>query len=146
MRGSTALVAILAVVSTLSKCSVGQSNSPTALNSSIRITTRGPPQGCTPHAVGPVRQEEIFNAFVQSLYVARTVDEAYTHFTENFTNHSPDIVDGLVSSYNILEPLFTNSSVKVQVLHQAFVAPFGWVHLRIDGFLPQPTAAVDIYR
>ncbi|KAJ6575555.1 hypothetical protein DFH09DRAFT_834713, partial [Mycena vulgaris] len=103
------------------------------------------PRSCTPHAVTPARQQEIFSAFVHSLYVARTVDEAYTHFTENFTNHNPDAVDGLVSSFDLVEPLFTNPAVEIQVLHQSFAAPMGWVHYRIDGFLPEPTAVVDVY-
>lgn len=50
-----------------------------------------------------------------------------------------------MSSFDIVEPLFTNPAVEIQVLHQSFVAPIGWVHYRIDGFLPEPTAVVDVY-
>ncbi|KAJ7744270.1 hypothetical protein DFH07DRAFT_749555 [Mycena maculata] len=77
----------------------------------------------------------------------RTVEEAYTHFTENFTNHNPDVLDGLAASFNLVEPIFTftNAAVTIEVLYQPFVAPIGWVHYRIDGFLPESTAVVDVY-
>ncbi|KAJ7879046.1 hypothetical protein B0H14DRAFT_2320391, partial [Mycena olivaceomarginata] len=106
------------------------------------------PQPCTPQTVSPFRQEEIFYTLVNKLYVARTVSEAYTHFVEDFINHNPATVDGIASSFALVEPLFTNSNtaVKVQILHQAFVAPYGWVHYRIDGFNPEPTAVVDVFR
>ncbi|KAF8210042.1 hypothetical protein K438DRAFT_1571373 [Mycena galopus ATCC 62051] len=81
-------------------------------------------------------------------FLHRTVSEVYTHFIEDFINHNPATVDGIASSFALVEPLFTNSNiaVNIQILHQAFVAPYGWVHYRIDGFNPEPTAVVDVYQ
>ncbi|KAJ7510332.1 hypothetical protein B0H11DRAFT_1958552 [Mycena galericulata] len=145
MRVSTTLLTTLGLILTLTGSAFSQPNTTTATTSSTSIATPVPPRPCTPQAVGPRRQQEIFNNFVNSLYVAKTVDEAYTHFTENFTQHNPDVLDGLAASFDFVDPLFTNPAVAVEVLHQGFEAPIGWVHWRIDGFLPQPTAVVDVY-
>jgi predicted SnoaL-like aldol condensation-catalyzing enzyme len=63
----------------------------------------------------------------------------------NFTNHNPSVLDGLAASFDVVKPIFTNPAVEIQILHQAFAEPVGWVHYRIDGFLPEPTAVVDVY-
>ncbi|KAJ6506608.1 hypothetical protein C8R45DRAFT_801690, partial [Mycena sanguinolenta] len=100
---------------------------------------------CTVHAVFPLKQEEIFYDLVDALYVERNVSEAYSHFKEDFINHNPFAPDGIASSMALVVPIFTNPAVSVQVLHQVFAAPYGWVHYRIDGWSPEPVAVLDLY-
>jgi hypothetical protein len=44
-----------------------------------------------------------------------------------------------------VKPIFTDPAVAIEVPHQSFEAPMGWVHYRIDPFLLEPTAVVNVY-
>ncbi|KAF7359675.1 Snoal-like polyketide cyclase family protein [Mycena venus] len=129
MRASITLLSALFLILTLTGPALAGEHPPKPTNSSD--TT--PPRPCILHSVSPHQQEEIFYTLVDALYVARTVSEAYTHFVEDFINHNPATVDGIASSFAL-------------ILHQAFAAPYGWVHYRIDGFNPEPTAVVDVFQ
>ncbi|KAJ7823188.1 hypothetical protein B0H14DRAFT_2598007 [Mycena olivaceomarginata] len=103
------------------------------------------PIPCTPHRASPHQQQEIFYAFVNSIYIKRTISAGFTHVVEDYINHNPDTV-GIAASFLVLDSLLSNPAVKIQLLHQAFAAPYGWVHFRIDGYNPEPTAIVDVFR
>ncbi|KAJ7129869.1 hypothetical protein C8R43DRAFT_957349 [Mycena crocata] len=118
-------------------------------------SAQSPPQNqittCTP-SVGPVsasRQRVVFENFVDLLYknpTTETITEAYTHIAADMIQHAPPVVDGAAASFAIVNPLFTNPEIKVQIINQAFESPAGWVHYRVDGFSPEPTAFVDVFR
>ncbi|KAJ7881086.1 hypothetical protein B0H14DRAFT_3763363 [Mycena olivaceomarginata] len=104
------------------------------------------PNPCMPQAVSPRNQEDIFFGFVNSFYITKDYQEAYTHVAGNLINHNPTSVDGIASSFSVVNSLFTSPSVSIQLIHQVFGAPFGWVHYRVDGLNPLPTAFVDVWR
>ncbi|KAJ7435527.1 hypothetical protein B0H11DRAFT_1937464 [Mycena galericulata] len=53
-------------------------------------------------------------AFLLTNTVLRTVDEVYIRFTENFTNHNPNAIDGLASSFGIVKPIFADPAVAIE--------------------------------
>ncbi|KAJ7017548.1 hypothetical protein C8F04DRAFT_1405789 [Mycena alexandri] len=63
----------------------------------------------------------------------------------NKIQHDPYVLDGAAASVALVTSIIANSSVGLELLHQAFQAPFGWVHWRLDVFSPA-FASVDIYR
>ncbi|KAJ7208250.1 hypothetical protein GGX14DRAFT_566976 [Mycena pura] len=72
--------------------------------------------------------------------------QAFTHVSANEIQHNPFLPDGAVATFDFVNALLENPAVTVEVLHQAFAAPIGWVHYRIDGVNPEPTAIVDVWR
>ncbi|KAJ7152875.1 hypothetical protein C8R46DRAFT_1302184 [Mycena filopes] len=101
---------------------------------------------CTPAYASPSKQQELFEKYAELLYVKRTPIPAYAYFTANDTQHNPYVLDGAAASFAVVNPIFTNSTNKIAVLNQGFQAPTGWVHWRLDGVYPAPTAVVDVYR
>ena len=80
------------------------------------------------------------------MFAGRNITQAYAHVAANEIQHNPFLPDGAVSTFNFVNALFTNPAITVEVLHQAFAAPIGWVHYRMDGLNPEPTAIVDVFR
>ncbi|KAJ7252979.1 hypothetical protein C8J57DRAFT_1661159 [Mycena rebaudengoi] len=111
-----------------------------AFSQSTKLTT------CTPHPASPAQQHEIFEVFAKLWYIERNLTQAFTHVAANQIQHNPFLPDGAVSTFDFVNPLLRNPAVTVEVLHQAFVAPIGWVHYRIDGLNAEPTAIVDVFR
>ncbi|KAJ7131929.1 hypothetical protein C8R46DRAFT_1308262, partial [Mycena filopes] len=101
---------------------------------------------CTPHPASPLEQQAIFEKYVDLVWVKRTPIPAFVYVAANEIQHNPNLLDGAAASVPIFNALFGNTSVGVQIMHQAFAAPFGWVHWRLDGFYPAPAAALDVYR
>ncbi|KAJ7046063.1 hypothetical protein C8F04DRAFT_1063263, partial [Mycena alexandri] len=104
------------------------------------------PTTCVQHPVSPTKQQEIFESYAELLYLKRTPAPAYVYIATNEIQHNPYVLDGAAASFAIVNSIFANSSNGVEVLHQAFHAPFGWVHWRLDGFYPMPASVVDVYR
>ncbi|KAJ7055475.1 hypothetical protein C8F01DRAFT_1319218 [Mycena amicta] len=104
------------------------------------------PVPCKVHRATAAEQKQIFNTFVDELYVKRNVPRAFTHIAADYIQHNPFILDGIPPSLDFLYPLFSNTSVTLQIIHRAFEAPYGWMHYRVDGFLEEPTAIVDVFR
>ncbi|KAJ7147935.1 hypothetical protein C8R43DRAFT_525733 [Mycena crocata] len=106
---------------------------------------------CTP-SVEPVsasRQRVIFENFVNLVYknaTIETVREAWTHVAADEIQHNPASLDGANTSFAVVSVAFTDPTHKLQIINQAFDSPVGWVHFRIDGISPEPTAVVDMYR
>ncbi|KAJ7898347.1 hypothetical protein B0H13DRAFT_2337522 [Mycena leptocephala] len=119
---------------------VGMAFSHSIIRSSTNLTT------CTPHPVSSAQQHEIFKALAKSWYTERNITQAFTHVAANEIQHNPFLPDGAVSTFNFVNALFQNPAVTVEVLHQAFAAPIGWVHYRMDGLYAEPTAIVDVFR
>ncbi|KAJ7089140.1 hypothetical protein C8R44DRAFT_892518 [Mycena epipterygia] len=101
---------------------------------------------CTAHPASPAQQHEIFEVFAKSWYIERNLTQAFTHVAANEIQHNPFLPDGAVSTFDFVNPLFLNPAVTVEILHQAFAAPIGWVHYRMDGLNSEPTAIVDVFR
>ncbi|KAJ7801746.1 hypothetical protein B0H14DRAFT_3136163 [Mycena olivaceomarginata] len=135
MRTSTMLISAL----------VGIGSALASSNSLTQLTT------CTPHpgAVSPQQQRVIFEKFADLVYhnaTAASIAEAYKHVRADEVQHNPDNLDGAAASFAVFNAVYANRTNVIQVLHQAFEAPIGWVHFRIDGASPEPAAIVDMYR
>ncbi|KAJ7352084.1 hypothetical protein DFH08DRAFT_956894 [Mycena albidolilacea] len=104
------------------------------------------PVPCVVHPATTVEQKQIFNTFVEEFYVKRDIPRAFTHIAADYIQHNPFELDGIPSSFNFLYPIFSNTSVTVQILHRVFEAPYGWLHYRVDGLLEEPTAILDLFR
>ncbi|KAK7039861.1 Snoal-like polyketide cyclase family protein [Favolaschia claudopus] len=107
------------------------------------------PVPCVVKPATIVEQQAINDQFNDQFYISRDIVGAYSHLTSDYINHKPDITDGQLASFNFVYPLLdksSNLSVTVQILHTSFKPPFAWVHWRADGFMPRPTAILDIYR
>jgi predicted SnoaL-like aldol condensation-catalyzing enzyme len=78
--------------------------------------------------------------------IDRDIPRAFTHIPADYIQHNPFELDGITSSFDFLNPIFSNTSVTVQILHRVFEAPYGWLHYRVDGLLEEPTAIVDLFR
>ncbi|KAJ7720517.1 hypothetical protein B0H16DRAFT_1604498 [Mycena metata] len=106
------------------------------------------PIPCVVHPANAVEQKEIFNVFVDEFYVKRNIPGAFHHIAADYIQHNPFELDGITSSFNFLDPIFSNTSVKVQILHRVFEAPYGWLHYRVDDLLGElePTAILDLFR
>ncbi|KAJ7692386.1 hypothetical protein B0H17DRAFT_934116 [Mycena rosella] len=104
------------------------------------------PVPCVVHPATAVEQKQIFNTFVEEFYVKRDIPRAFSHIAADYIQHNPFELDGITSSFNYLYPLFSNTSVTVQILHRVFEAPYGWLHYRVDGILEEPTAILDLFR
>ncbi|KAJ7152915.1 hypothetical protein C8R46DRAFT_1228474 [Mycena filopes] len=100
----------------------------------------------TPHPASPREQQAIFEKYTELLYVKRAPVAAYAYIPANQIQHNPYTLDGAAASFPVVNSIIGNSSLGVQVLHQAFAAPFGWVYWRLDGFYPAPAALLDLYR
>ncbi|KAJ7784065.1 hypothetical protein B0H14DRAFT_2958978 [Mycena olivaceomarginata] len=126
MRTSTMLISAL----------VGIGSALASSNSSTQLTT------CTPQpgAVFPQQQRVIFEK------TAASIAAAYKHVRADEFQHNPDNLDGAAASFAVFNAVYANRTNTIQVLHQAFEAPIGWVHFRIDGASPEPGAIVDMYR
>ncbi|KAJ7183482.1 hypothetical protein C8R46DRAFT_1209642 [Mycena filopes] len=101
---------------------------------------------CAPHPASPREQQAIFEKYAELLYVKRAPVAAYAYIPANQIQHNPYTLDGAATSFPVVNSIIGNSSLGVEVLHQAFAAPFGWVHWRLDGFYPAPAALLDLYR
>ncbi|KAJ7036704.1 hypothetical protein C8F04DRAFT_1181055 [Mycena alexandri] len=102
---------------------------------------------CTPRPASPREQQAEFEKYADLLYVKRTPRPAYAYFTANDTQHNPYVLDGAAASFALVNPIYINHTNGVEMLHQGFQAPIGWVHWRLDGGgYPAPTAVVDVYR
>ncbi|KAJ7775466.1 hypothetical protein B0H16DRAFT_1879854 [Mycena metata] len=134
MRTSTILLTALAAI-TPAFCIPA---APPSANTSL-IT-------CVQHPASPREQQKIFERYAELLYVKRTPDPAFVYIASDEIQHNPYQLDGAAASFAAVNPIVTNCSYGVEVLQQAFQAPFGWVHWRLDGPFPTPTSVVDIYR
>ncbi|KAJ7037271.1 hypothetical protein C8F04DRAFT_999346 [Mycena alexandri] len=105
-----------------------------------------PPVPCVIHAATAVEQKLIFTTFVEEFYVTRDIPRAFSHIAADYIQHNPVELDGVTSSFDFLDPIFSNTSVTVQILHRVFEAPYGWLHYRVDGLLDEPTAILDLFR
>ncbi|KAJ7091781.1 hypothetical protein C8R44DRAFT_719655 [Mycena epipterygia] len=134
MRGSTTFFkGLTLILPLLSPGSVSAQSTPTSVP-------------CVVHRATAVEQKQIFNTFVEDFYVKRDIPRAFTHVAADFIQHNPLELDGFTSSLDFLDPIFSNTSVTVQILHRVFEAPYGWLHYRVDGLLEQPTAILDLFR
>ncbi|KAJ7033506.1 hypothetical protein C8F04DRAFT_1104923 [Mycena alexandri] len=134
MRTSiTLLAALIAITPAFCKPAAPSSNNAT-------LTT------CVQHPASPTEQQEIFERYSELLYLKRTPAPAFVYIATNEIQHNPYALDGAAAAFAIVNTIFTNSSNGIEVLHQAFHAPFGWVHWRLDGFYSTPASVVDIYR
>ncbi|KAJ7752636.1 hypothetical protein B0H16DRAFT_1887194 [Mycena metata] len=104
------------------------------------------PTFCVQHPASPAEQQERFNTFTELLWIKRTPTPAYVYIAANEIQHDPYALDGAAASVAPVNALFANSSNGIELLHQGFQAPFGWVHWRLDGFYPAPASVVEIYR
>ncbi|KAJ7054899.1 hypothetical protein C8F01DRAFT_1292824 [Mycena amicta] len=106
------------------------------------------PVPCVVHPATALEQKQIFNTFVEEFYVKRNIPRAFTHLAADYIQHNPFELDGITSSFDFLYPIFSNTSVTVQMLHRVFEAPYGWLHYRVDGIpqQPEPTAILDLFR
>ncbi|KAJ6568905.1 hypothetical protein B0H19DRAFT_1134195 [Mycena capillaripes] len=104
------------------------------------------PVPCVVYPATAVEQKQIFSTFVGEFYVKRDIPRAFTHIAADYIQHNPFELDGITSSFDFLNPIFSNTSVTVQILHRVFEAPYGWLHYRVDGLLEEPTAILDLFR
>ncbi|KAJ7833675.1 hypothetical protein B0H13DRAFT_2370306 [Mycena leptocephala] len=56
--------------------------------------------------------------------INRDIPRAFTHIAADYIQHNPFKLDGTTSSFDFLYPIFSNTSVTVQILHRVFEAPF----------------------
>ncbi|KAJ7131928.1 hypothetical protein C8R46DRAFT_1235706 [Mycena filopes] len=131
----TTLLGALTLIGSLSSASASPSS-----GSNTSLTT------CKPHPATPQEQQEIWNIYADLLFVKRTPIPAFAYIAPNEIQHDPFVLDGTAAAFPIVDALLTNSSHGIEVLHQAFVAPFGWVHWRLDGVYSTPAAVVELYR
>ncbi|KAJ7250992.1 hypothetical protein C8J57DRAFT_1078349 [Mycena rebaudengoi] len=109
-------------------------------------STTPPPVPCVVHPATPAKQKQIFDTFVDEFYIKRDIPRAFTHIAADYIQHNPLELDGPTSSFEFLNPIFSNPAVTVQILHRVFEAPNGWLHYRVDGLLDQPTGISDLFR
>ncbi|KAJ7023695.1 hypothetical protein C8F04DRAFT_1133678 [Mycena alexandri] len=72
--------------------------------------------------LGPGSQKLIFTTFVEEFYVTRDIPRAFSHIAADYIQHNPVELDGVTSSFDFLDPIFSNTSVTVQILHRVFEA------------------------
>ncbi|KAJ7752600.1 hypothetical protein B0H16DRAFT_1836770 [Mycena metata] len=120
---------------------------------------------CVQNPASPAEQQERFNTYRAALdqevfesshhkyttahsqnTTPRTPAPAYVYIAANEIQHDPYALDGAAASVAPVDALFANSSNGIELLHQGFQSPFGWVHWRVDGFYPAPASVVEIYR
>ncbi|KAK7039824.1 Snoal-like polyketide cyclase family protein [Favolaschia claudopus] len=102
---------------------------------------------CKVHHASPRTQKAIFEAYVKAMYIEKNIPKAFNNVVAaDYIQHNPAGPDGFDAAYVGLSQLLANPELEVQILHLAFEAPYGWVHLRMDGFQPNATAGLDLYR
>ncbi|KAJ7503239.1 hypothetical protein B0H11DRAFT_1984642 [Mycena galericulata] len=100
------------------------------------------PVPCVIQPATAVEQTQFFNTFVEEFYTS----PAHSSIAADYIQHNPFELDGITSSFDFLDPIFSNTSVNVQILHRVFEAPYGWLHYRVDGLEAEPTAILDLFR
>ncbi|KAJ7456877.1 hypothetical protein FB451DRAFT_1353741 [Mycena latifolia] len=134
MRTSTTLISALALIGSALSRPLGNSSAFTP---------------CTPCPATPWQQQAIFAKFVQDVYhnpTTASIAHAWNHIVADEIQHNPAALDGANASFAIVNSIFADPTHNISVINQAFQAPVGWVHFRIDGLNPEPTAIVDMYR
>ncbi|KAK7039842.1 Snoal-like polyketide cyclase family protein [Favolaschia claudopus] len=102
---------------------------------------------CQVHPASPQGQKQIFDKYIQALYVERNAPKAFDNIVAaDLIQHNPAIADGFEAGLESLSGLLSNADLKITVFRITFEAPYGWLHGRLDGFLPNASALVDVFR
>ncbi|KAK7706861.1 hypothetical protein SLS57_009532 [Botryosphaeria dothidea] len=140
MKSSISLISLAtALMAPLSASMPTASLSSTANNSTTTY--------CPPRPASPAEQRQIFEDFIDLVFVQRDATTAYLKYVaEDYIQHNPSVLSGRNNSLVAVTELVTPETT-FEIQSTAFEADRGWVFSRV--VFPgaeQPTAVVDVVR
>ncbi|MCJ1228756.1 hypothetical protein MMC12_005419 [Toensbergia leucococca] len=99
---------------------------------------------CPPQPATEAYQRHIFASFVQTLYGAKNVSQAFTtYIATDLIEHDPFDNQGRAANEAKLQAIIPYANF--QVLRSSFDNETGFIHVRVNES-PEPIALADIYR